>query len=80
MVFTNIYENNISIAIKVKKRNNTQILQDNIDDCANRMDVFKKQKFTKDNEQQLQDMIWNATNITGTLQEIIDKLEAEMEN
>lgn len=77
MVTTTVYEKNIAKTIIVKKRNNTQILQDNINDCAERIEIFEKQKFTLDNEEQLHDMIWNATNVVGKLQNIITKLEEE---
>ncbi|NOR85231.1 hypothetical protein GQ473_03870, partial [archaeon] len=43
--------------------------------CANRIDIFKKQKFTLDDYEQVHDMFWNATDVTGNLQEIINKLE-----
>ena len=75
MAYATIYENNKLKYVKVGKRNNTQILQDNINDCANRIEIFEKQKFTLDNYEQLHDMIWNATNVVGKLQEIINKLD-----
>ena len=60
---------------KKKKRNNAQMLERGIDDCANRIELFEKQKFNENDLEWLRDMSWNATNVSGTISNIIIKLE-----
>ena len=61
---------------KKKKRTNAQMLEQGIDDCANRIELFEKQKFTQNDLEWLRDMSWNATNVSGTISNIIMKLES----
>ena len=54
------------------RRNNWEILQDLISESSDRVEKLEADK-TKLKD--LQNTIWNATNVTGKLQELIDLKE-----
>ena len=58
-----------------KRRNNFEILESLVNESAKRIEDMNLSDLDINEQERLNDLIWNATNVTGSLQNMIDEIE-----